>query len=158
MRRIGAGRNLQADRRPPLPREHGPLDRFEHVVGLVALDGNVGVAGDAEEGRGRDLRHRGRARPRWPRSRLPSGPGGRRRPAGGPSGKSAAERASRRSARSPSALVSRDGDVPLQSRQPRRRMQLLDRQRREHGQDLLAEIGRQGNSAARRSIARPAPR
>ena len=52
---IGGGRDLQADRRPPLPREHGPLDRLEQVVGLVALDGNVGVAGDAEQGRGRDL-------------------------------------------------------------------------------------------------------
>ena len=40
------------------------------------------------------------------------------------------------------------GHVPLQPGQPRRRMQLLDRQRRQHREDLLAEMRLQELSAA----------
>ena len=51
--RIGIGRNRQPHRRSPSPRQHDLLHRVQQIVDLfVVLENDVGVAADAESGRG----------------------------------------------------------------------------------------------------------
>ena len=55
MPRVGAGGEFQPHGGPAAAVEHRLLDRVQQVAGVVVLDGHVGVARDAEHGRGQHL-------------------------------------------------------------------------------------------------------
>ncbi len=145
MRRSGRGGNDQPHRRPPPPIRHRLLHRAEHVAGAVAADRHVGVAGDAEDGRGQDF---------------VAGEDGR-----GVGGDNVVQPRQADAVRPPAALIQREncvGDgqhddplrgtsprrrcrqhrrhVPLLARQKRRRIEVLHGQRGQRRQDFLGEV------------------
>ena len=115
------------------------LDRGEQVVGLLLLEGEVGVAGDAERHEARRPPCRGRASSRCAAmtcssgtKRSPSGMTTKRGSSGG-----TFTRAKRRSPVSGSRTMTRE--VQRQVRDVRERMAGIDGERREHREDALLE-------------------